>query len=68
MDKNIRYQQNLETLPVGVIVLDALTNTAESLLPLAPYVESVLPTIRPGQLIVIDDTGKITEVNAGRDR
>jgi hypothetical protein len=35
---------------------------------LAPYVESVLPTIRPGQLIVIDDTGKITEVNAGRDR
>ena len=66
VDKNIRFQQNLDTLPIAVIVLDAPTNTPEVLIPLAPYVEAVLPTIRIGQLIEIDSTGKITRINAGR--
>jgi hypothetical protein len=68
VDKNMRFQQNLDTLPVAVIVLDAESNTSEALSLFAPYVESVLPTIRPGQLIVIGGEGKITVVNAGRDQ
>ena len=38
VDKNIQYQQNLDTLPIAVIVLSALRSTIEYLQPLIPQV------------------------------
>ena len=42
VDKNLPYQQNLTTLPVAVIVLDAVSNELPTLLPLLPALERAL--------------------------
>jgi hypothetical protein len=62
VDKNIKSQQNLLTLPLPVIVLDALMNTPQALLPFAPFVEQLLPTIGLGQMIEIAPSGNLKEI------
>lgn len=47
VDKNLRYQQNLETLQVAVVVLDGHSNELQALLPLMPALEAALATLRP---------------------
>lgn len=47
VDKNLRYQQNLTTLPVAVIVLDAVSNELPALLPLVPVLERALSSLKP---------------------
>jgi hypothetical protein len=63
VDKNIPYQQNLDNVQVAVIFLDTPTNTLEALLPLVPVVESVLPTLKPGHMIVIDGKGTVRQIH-----
>ncbi|MFO0849808.1 MAG: hypothetical protein U0871_14830 [Gemmataceae bacterium] len=52
-DQNIRYQQNLAGTGVAVVVLVAATNRLADLLPLAPTVLAVLPTVRPGDVVEV---------------
>ena len=47
VDKNLPYQQNLTTLPVAVIVLDAVSNELSALLILLPSLEQALLVLRP---------------------
>ena len=47
VDKNLPYQQNEATLPIAVVVLDALTNDLSSLLPLVPALEKALGNLAP---------------------
>jgi len=47
VDKNLPYQQNLTTLPVAVVVLDAVSNELPALLPLVPALERVLTSLQP---------------------
>jgi len=68
VDKNIQNQQNLLTLPLPVIVLDALMNTPQALLPFAPFVEQLLPSIQFAQMIVIAASGSRTELAPARPR
>jgi predicted nuclease of predicted toxin-antitoxin system len=68
VDKNIKNQQNLLTLPLPVIVLDALMNTPQALLPFAPFVEQLLPSIQFGQMILIAASGNRTELAPARPR
>lgn len=42
VDKNIPYQQNINTLPCLVVVLDVYRNTLKHLLPLIPKVLEAL--------------------------
>jgi predicted nuclease of predicted toxin-antitoxin system len=65
VDKNLKHQQNLGTIQVAVVILDTIMNTLDALLPLAPIVESVLPTLRPGQIVEINGEGKITIIRSG---
>jgi len=51
--QNLRYQQNLETLPIPVIVLSARRSTYPMLKPLMPQVLEALKTIGAGQVVVI---------------
>jgi predicted nuclease of predicted toxin-antitoxin system len=53
VDQNLRYQQNLETLPVPVIVLSAGRSTYPVLKPLVPRVLEALGRLEAGQVIVI---------------
>lgn len=49
-DRNLEYQQDVAAAGFGVVVLDALTNTLEDLLPLVPALLVALENPRPGQV------------------
>jgi hypothetical protein len=53
VDKNLQFQQNLATLPVAVLVLDASSNELEALLRLLPQLELALESVKPKTLVVI---------------
>jgi hypothetical protein len=38
MDQNLEYQQNLQTLPIAVLVVEAVSNRIEHLSPLVPSI------------------------------
>ena len=54
VDKNLRYQQNMATLPVAVIVLDGISNELHALLPLVPGLERALSTLKPCIYVLVD--------------
>ena len=47
-DQNLEFQQDLARARVGVVVLVALSNAIEDLLPLVPSLLLALPNSRPG--------------------
>ena len=47
VDKNLRFQQNLSTLPVSVVLLDTYSNELAVLLPLVPELEKALSSLGP---------------------
>ena len=47
VDKNLPYQQNLATLPVAVVVPDAISIELAALLPLMPAFERQLSSLKP---------------------
>ena len=53
VDKNLQYQQNLATLPVAVILLDAASNELHVLLPLVPDLKAALLSLKPRSFIAI---------------
>jgi Domain of unknown function (DUF5615) len=54
VDQGIPYQQNLENLPLALIIIKAPSNDIKDLRPKMPKVLQVLATIQPGQVIQID--------------
>ena len=50
-DQNIEFQQNLNTLPMAVLVLVAESNRLESLEPLVPAVLQTLQVLQPKTLV-----------------
>lgn len=55
LDRGIEFQQNLEALPLAVVVVRARSNRFEDLEPLAGSVLAALATLRPKQLIRIEE-------------
>ncbi len=53
VDKNLPYQQNLTTLPVAVVVLDASSNELSHLLPLMVQLDSTLAQLKPGKCVLV---------------
>ncbi len=47
VDKNLPYQQNLSSLALAVVVLDAHSNELSALLPLVPMLEQTLTVLTP---------------------
>jgi predicted nuclease of predicted toxin-antitoxin system len=54
MDKNLEYQQNMATLPIAVLVLEALSNRIAHLAPLVPSVLRELNHLPPRTLRRVD--------------
>ena len=54
VDKNLQYQQNLDTLPISVIVLDAKSNELPYLLPFIPKLEEALANLVPRTFVRIE--------------
>jgi predicted nuclease of predicted toxin-antitoxin system len=53
VDKNLPYQQNTATLPVAVLVLDAVSNELPYLLPLVPALEAALANLKAGSYALL---------------
>ena len=47
VDKNLPHQQNMTTLPIAVIVLDAVSIELPALMSLLPYLEQELSSLKP---------------------
>lgn len=52
-DRNLEHQQNLATLPVAVMVLEAKSNRIEALEPLVPEMLAELAVLEPRKLVRI---------------
>lgn len=50
MDRNLEFQQNIATLPFGILLIRAASNRMAHLAPLVPEILDALPHIRPGQV------------------
>ena len=50
MDLNLEFQQNLATLPMAVLVVRALSNRIEHLVPLVPAILKALDNVPPKAL------------------
>lgn len=50
MDGNLEYQQNLSTLPVAILVIEAMSNRIEHLEPLVPGILKALNHLPPRTL------------------
>lgn len=55
VDGNLTYQQNFQSLVLGIIVLVAPSNQLESLKPLVPEILRVLETIQSGEIMYIGE-------------
>ena len=53
VDKNLPYQQNVATLPIAVIVLDAVSIDLPALLPLVPELERALLSLKPQACVLV---------------
>lgn len=50
-DRNLEHQQNLASRRLGVVVLVAVSNALEDLLPLVPEALTAISRVRPGQVL-----------------
>ena len=53
VDQNLRYQRNLATAGIAVVVLIATSNRLAKLLPLIPFVYEALIVIKVGEVLEI---------------
>jgi len=51
MDRGMEYQQNLREIDLCLMVLSALSNDIDDLLPLAPSINAAFAKVVPGRLI-----------------
>lgn len=53
LDKNLPYQQNLDTKRIAVLIVRAPSNRIQDLLPVMPECLAALETIQPQQVVRI---------------
>ena len=53
VDKNLPYQQNTAAQPISVLVLDAVSNELQYLLPLVPALEEILTNLVKGSYVFV---------------
>ena len=51
LDKNLPYQQNLDTQRIAVLIVRARSNRIQDLLPVVPECLAALVTIKPQQVV-----------------
>jgi hypothetical protein len=66
IDKKIEYEQNLLTLPLPVVVVDAPSNALPALLPFAPFLLELLDTTLERLLYVIEPSGTVLRLTTPR--
>ena len=54
-DQNLEFQQNLRTVSLRIVALEAASNALEDLLPLVPSALAAIASAQPGQVIRVSD-------------
>lgn len=54
VDKNIKYQQNSQNLPVAVLIISAVSNRLEHLQPLIPKVLTALENLAEKEITIVE--------------
>jgi hypothetical protein len=54
VDRNLSFQQNVQALPIAVIVLHAKTNRLADLLPVVPNLLTTIGSAKPGVVTTVD--------------
>ena len=54
VDRNLSFQQNVQALPIAIIVLYAKTNRLSDLLPLVPNLLAAVDSAKSGTVMVVD--------------
>lgn len=57
VDRNLRFQQNIRSLPIAILIIDAGGITYFHLKPLLLKIHNALISIQPGQIITVSKTG-----------
>ena len=66
IDKNLRFEQNLDLLPLPVVVLECISNALPTLIPVAPHVSSLLSAPLDNCLYIVSADGRVQRVSATR--
>jgi hypothetical protein len=53
-DRNLSYQQNVRTLLIAIVVLQAKTNRLADLSPLVPNLLAAISSTKPGDVTVVN--------------
>src|SRR5580704_18083535 len=53
VDRNLSYQQNVQALPIAIVVLHARANRLFDLLPLVPNLLAVIGSAKPGAVTTV---------------
>jgi hypothetical protein len=53
VDRGIPFQQNIKSLPIGIIVMAAPSNDIDDLTLLVPEMMTALASILPGQIVIV---------------
>ena len=53
MDRGLEYPQNLRGLDLALVVLSAVSNDIDDLLPLAPGINAALREATPGAVLTV---------------
>jgi hypothetical protein len=56
VDRNLRFQQNLEALPIAIVILQAKTTRLADLRTLVPALLSALESARSGAATIVGDS------------
>lgn len=59
VDKNVRFQQNLNLLPIAILELAATDTRLEALSRIAPYFELAIQQSASFLFVSVDETGRI---------
>lgn len=54
IDKNIKYQQNIDKLSIILVILDTKSSKIEDIAPLLPELENRLPQFEKGKAYIIN--------------
>lgn len=66
VDKNIEHEQNLMTLPLPLLILDARSNALPALVPFAGFILDLLKSPLDHVLYVIEPSGSILRLTSPR--
>ncbi|HZL38238.1 MAG TPA: hypothetical protein VFC78_23185 [Tepidisphaeraceae bacterium] len=65
IDKKLEHEQNLNKLPIPVVILDAVSNALPQLIPFVPHVQALLEQRLQKILYLIERDGRVIRKGTG---